>query len=93
MSLRIFINDREYTSPVVKYGLAVAVFVGALAVSALIVFVLLPTIGITLVLSLGIFIVIAVAAFSATVALTIGGVLFAALLTLTEKLMGRSGRT
>lgn len=93
MSLRIFINDREYTSPVVKYGLAVAVFVGALAVSALIVFVLLPTIGITLVLSLGIFIVIAVAAFSATVALTIGGVLFAALLTLTEKLMGRSSRT
>jgi len=94
MTLRIVINDKEYTNPVVKYGLAAAFFVGAIAVSTLIIFVLLPAIGITIVLSMGLVIVIAVGAFSAAVSLALGGVIFAGLLALTEKLLGKpSDRT
>jgi len=89
MSFRIIINDREYTNPVVRYGIALAVLVGAMAVSALIVFVLLPAIGITLVITMGLVIVIAVGLFSATVAWVLGHAILAMLLMVADKLAGR----
>ena len=89
MSFRIIINDREYTNPVVKYGIALAVLVGAMAVSALIVFVLLPAIGITLVMSMGLVIVIAVGFFAATVAWVLGHAILALILIVADKLAGR----
>lgn len=92
MSLRIFINEKEYTNPVVKYGLALAVLVGAIAVSGLVVFVLLPAIGITIALAMGLVIVIAVGAFAATVSLVLGSAILSVLLAISEKLFGRSGR-
>lgn len=89
MTFRIIINDREYTNPVVKYGIALSVLVGAMAVSALIVFVLLPAIGITMVISMGLVIVIAVGLFAATVAWVLGHAIFAMLLMLADKLAGK----
>ena len=92
MSFRIIINDREYTNPVVKYGIALAVLVGAMAVSALIVFVLLPTIGITIVLSMGLVIVIAMGLFFATVAWVLGHAILGLLLMVADRLSGGEKR-
>ena len=89
MTLRIIVNNKEYTNPVVKYGLVFSFLLGAVAVSALIIFVLLPAIGITIVMSMGLVIIIAVGVFAAAVALTLGSVIFAGLLAITEKLLGR----
>ena len=79
MAFRIIINDKECTSPVVKYGLAVAVLIGTIAISALIVFVLLPIIGVSIAATLGFLIVIAVGVFAAAVALTLGSAVLSAL--------------
>ena len=92
MPLRIIINDREYTNPVVKVGLTIAFFIGAIAVSALIVFVLLPAIGITIVMSLGLAIVVAVGIFAAAVALTLGSAILASLIVLADSLSAKFGR-
>jgi len=92
MSFRIIINEKEYTNPVVKYGIALAVLVGAMAISALIVFVLLPAIGITIVVSMGLVIVIAVGLFAATVAWVLGHAILGILLMLADKLSGRHSR-
>ena len=92
MSFRIIINDKEYTNPVVRYGLALAVLMGAMAVSALIVFVLLPAIGITIVISMGLVIVIAVGLFAATVAWVLGNVILGLLLMVADRLSGRGPR-
>lgn len=92
MTLRIFINDKEYTNPVVRYGIALAVLVGAMAVSALIVFVLLPAIGITIVISMGLVIVIAVGFFAATVAWVLGNAILGLLLMVADRLSGRDPR-
>ena len=92
MSFRIIINDREYTNPVVKYGIALAVLVGAMAVSALIVFVLLPTIGITIGLSMGLVIVIAMGLFFATVAWVLGHAILGLLLMVADRLSGGEKR-
>ena len=92
MSFRIIINDREYTNPVVKYGIALAVLVGAMSVSALVVFVLLPAIGITIVLSMGLVIVIAMGLFFATVAWVLGNAILGLLLMVAEKLSGHDSR-
>lgn len=92
MSLRIFINEKEYTNPVVKYALALAVLLGAIAISALVVFVLLPAIGITIALAMGLVIVIAVGVFAATVSLVLGSAILAVLMKVSEKLFDRSSR-
>lgn len=92
MSLRIFINEKEYTNPVVKYGLALAVLVGAIAISALVVFVLLPAIGITIALAMGLVIVLAVGIFAATVSLVLGSAILSLLLAIADRLFGRPGR-
>lgn len=80
MSLRIFINDKEYTSPIVKYGLAVAALAGTIAISALIIFVLLPIIGVSVTVVFGLVIAITVGIFAAAVALTIGTAVLASLI-------------
>lgn len=92
MSLRIYINEREYTNPVVKYALALAVLLGAIAISALVVFVLLPAIGITIALAMGLMIVIAVGIFAATVSLVLGSAILAVLMKVSEKLFASSNR-
>ena len=89
MSLRIFINDKEYTNPVVKYAMALAVLLGAIAISGLVVFVLLPAIGITIALAMGLVIVFAMGLFAATVSLVLGSAILSALMAISEKLFDR----
>ena len=79
MPLRIIINDKEYTSPFIKYGFAVAVLAGTVAIAAFIVFVLLPIIGVSIAATLGLLIVILVGIFAAVVALTFGTVILSTL--------------
>ena len=84
MPLRILINDKEFTSLVVKYGLVIAVLVGTIAITALIVFVLLPIIGVSLAATLGLVIVISVGIFAAAVALTLGTAILSTLIIFVE---------
>jgi len=86
MSLRIIINDRECTSPIVKFGLAIAVLVGTVAIGALIVYVLLPIIGISIAATMGLIIVIAVGIFAAAVALSLGSVILSTVILFAEYL-------
>lgn len=92
MSLRIIINNQECRSPIVKYGLAIAVLVGSIAIAALIIFVLLPIIGVSLAATLGLAIVILVGIFAAAVALTLGSGILAAFIVLVEYLAGKISR-
>lgn len=84
MPLRIIINDKECTSPIVKFGLAIAVLIGTIAIAALIVYVLLPIIGVSIAATLGLMIVISVGIFAAAVALTLGSAILAALIVFVE---------
>ena len=86
MSLRIFINDRECKSPVVKFGLAAAVLVGTMAMSSLIIFVLLPIIGVSIAAIMGLIIVVLVGIFAAAVALSLGSAILSSLILLVDYL-------
>jgi hypothetical protein len=92
MRLRIIINDKECTSPIIKYGLAAAALFGTIAIAVLIIFVLLPIIGVSVTVILGLFIVIAVGVFAAAVALTVGGAVLASLITFVDFLADKFGR-
>lgn len=92
MPLRIFINDKEFKSPVIKYGLAIAVFIGAIVTAAFIVYILLPIIGITIAATLGLLIVIAVGLFAAAVALTLGSAILATIIVLVEYIVSKFRR-
>ena len=92
MPLRIIINDKEYSSPYIKYGLAAAVLTGTIAIAALIIFVLLPVIGISIAATLGLLIVIVVGIFAAAVALTFGTVIFSTLFVFIDYIAGRLRR-
>ena len=90
MAFRIIINDKECTSLVVKYGLAISVLIGTIAISALIVFVLLPIIGVSVAATLGLLIVIAVGIFAAAVALTLGSAILSTLIVFVDYLASKS---
>lgn len=92
MSLRIILNDKECTSPIVKFGLGVAVLVGTIAISAFIIFVLLPVIGVSIAATLGLSIVIAVGVFAAAVALTLGSAILATFIMLVDTLADKFRR-
>ena len=92
MSLRIIVNDKECTNPIVKYGMAIAVLIGTIAISALIIFVLLPVIGISIAATMGLVIVIAVGIFAAAVALTLGGAILATLIVFVDYIASKFGR-
>jgi len=92
MALRIIINDRECTSPIVKYGLAIAVLIGTIAISALIVFVLLPIIGVSIAATIGFLIVMVVGVFAAAVALTLGSAILSTLIVFVDYLAGKFSR-
>jgi hypothetical protein len=92
MRLRIIINDKECTSPIVKFALAAAALIGTIAVATLILFVLLPIIGVSVTVVLGLFIAITLGVFAAAVGLTLGGALLAALISLVDFLADRFGR-
>jgi len=92
MALRIIINEKECTSPIVKYGLAIAVLIGTIAISALIVFVLLPIIGVSIAATFGLVIVIAVGVFAAAVALTLGSAILSTFIVLVDYLSTRFGK-
>ena len=92
MSLKIIINDKECTNPVVKFGLAVAVLIGAISVAALIVFVFLPVIGISIAATMGLVIVVAVGIFAAAVALTLGSAILSTFIVLVDYIAGKFGR-
>lgn len=72
MPVRIIVNDKECTNRVVKWSVGLSTLVGAIAISALIVFVLLPVIGVTIAATMGLLIVISVGIFAAALALTLG---------------------
>jgi hypothetical protein len=92
MRLRIIINDKECTSPIVKFGLAAAALIGTIAIAVLILFVLLPIIGVSVTVVLGVFIAISVGVFAAAVALTVGGAVLASLIGLVDYLANKFGR-
>lgn len=92
MGLRIIINDKEYTSPVIKYGLAAAALIGTVVVALFIVFVILPIVGVSITAILGLFIAIVLGIFAAAVALTLGGVMLAALIALMDFLAEKFAR-
>lgn len=54
MTTRIVINEKEITNPIVKLGLAFGLILMASLLSVIIVFVILPVIGIVITLSFGI---------------------------------------
>lgn len=89
MSLRILINDKECTSPIVKFGLAMAVLIGTVVIGALIVYVLLPVIGISIAATLGLVIVVTVGIFAAAVALTLGSAILSAVILFVEYIAGK----
>lgn len=86
MGLRIIINDKEYTNPVIKYSLAAAALIGTVVVVLFMVFVILPIVGVSITALLGLFIAVILGVFAAAVALTLGGVLLVALFALTDSL-------
>ena len=92
MPLRIIINDKECTSPVVKYGLAIAVLFGTIAISALIVFILLPIIGVSIAATMGLIIIVAVGIFAGAVALTLGTAILSTAMVLIETVAGKFRR-
>lgn len=92
MPLRLIINDKECTSPMVKYGLAIAVLFGTIAISALIVFVLLPIIGVSIAATMGLIIIVAVGIFAAAVALTLGTAILSTVIVLIESIAGKLRR-
>ena len=92
MSLKIVINDKECTNPIVKYGLAIAVLIGTIAISALIVFVLLPVIGISVAATIGLVIVVAVGVFAAAVALTLGSAILSTFIVMVDYIAGKFSR-
>lgn len=58
MSIRIIINGQEIEHPLVKFTVSLLALIVFVVFSALLVFIILPLIGITLVVSLGIFIAV-----------------------------------
>ena len=72
MPIRIIVNEKECSSRLVKFGIGLTVLVGSIAIAALIVFVLLPVIGISVAATLGLVIIISVGIFAAAAALTLG---------------------
>jgi hypothetical protein len=72
--------------------LATAALFGTIAIAMLIIFVLLPVIGVSVTVVLGLFIAITVGIFAAAVALTIGGAVLAALITFVDYLANQFGR-
>lgn len=77
MSMRIVLNGREVMSPAAKFGLSFAAVLGAAVMTALVVFVLLPLIGIAVTLSVSLFVIILVATVAGIVSLLLGSLLFA----------------
>ena len=92
MSLKIIINDKECTNPIVKYGLTIAVLIGSAAVAALILFVFLPVIGVSIAASMGLVIIIGVGIFAAAVALVLGSAILSTLIVFVDYLAGKFGR-
>lgn len=88
MSLRIIINDKECTSPIVKFGLAIAVLIGTLIIGALIVYVLLPIIGISIAATLGLAVIVVIGIVAAVVALTLGSAILSAIIIFAEYIAG-----
>ena len=84
MPLRIIINDKEWSSPVVKYGLALAVLFGTIFIAAIIIFVLLPVIGVSIAATMGLLIIICAGIFAAAVALSLGTAILSAILVLAD---------
>lgn len=92
MAIRIIVNDRECTSRIVKFGIGVTALVGTIAIAALIVFVLLPVIGVSVAATIGLVIVVTVGVFAAAVALTLGGLILGNVILLIETIAGKLRR-
>ena len=63
MATRIIINDKEVTNPVTKAFLIIGAIIVAAFVTAFVIFVLLPIIGVAVTLSVGFIIIFIVATF------------------------------
>ena len=79
MTMHIVLNGREVSSPTAKFGISFAVILVASLVTAAVVFVLLPLIGIAVTLSVGLVAIMVVAAMTGLIALVLGSLLYAAL--------------
>lgn len=92
MPIRIIVNDKECTSKMVKFGIGITALIGAIAIAALIVFVLLPVIGVSVAATLGLVVVISVGIFAAVVALTLGSAVLGTMLLFMDYLASKIRR-
>lgn len=92
MTMHIVLNGKEVTSPAAKFGLSFAAVLGAALVTALVVFVLLPLIGIAVTLSASLVAIILVATFAGIVSLLLGSLLLASLVGPVEFLVEKMRR-
>ena len=89
MPIRIIVNEKECTSKMVKLGVGVSALFGAIGIAALIVFVLMPVIGVTIAATVGLVIVISVGIFAAAVALTLGSAVLGTILMFIDFLLSK----
>lgn len=79
MAMRMVLNGREVRSPAAKFGITFAATLGAALMTAVVVFFLLPLIGIAVTLSVSLVVIVLVATVSGIVSLVLWSFLFALL--------------
>ncbi len=90
MAMRIVVNGKEITNPYIKALLVMGAIIVAVAVAALVTFILLPVIGVAVALSVGFIIVLFIAAVVSAATLTLVIFLLAWLLGAAEFHVDRS---
>jgi len=84
MATRIVINSKEVTNPILKSILILGAIVITALVSSIVIFILLPIIGVAVTLSVGFIIIFVVAAVVSVIALSVTAMLMAWLFGIAE---------
>lgn len=92
MAIRIIVNEKECTSKIVKFGIGVSALIGTIAIGALIVFVLLPIMGVSLAASVGLVLVLSVGIFSAVVAIVLGTAILGTVMLVVDSIVSKFRR-
>lgn len=92
MTMHIVLNGREVTSPAAKFGISVAAVLGAALVTAAVVFILLPLIGVAVTLSMGLVAILLVAVLAGIAVVVLSSFLYASLVGPVELLVEKMRR-
>lgn len=92
MTMHIVLNGKEVTSPTAKFGLSFVAAMGAALVTVVVVFILLPLIGVAVTLSVGLVAIVVVASIAGVATLVLGSLLYAALIGPVEFLVEKMQR-